>query len=141
MGRRHFKWLFSAAANAKFCSLWPPARSPSSGLCYASAFDFLPPGCVVLSGGRPRGNHHRRSIGEFILEKRFRDRASAVARSLATSSQRNVHTLIPSIPLKLFSVQVSFPFYCILNEEIPFTKSSAATEFDVRRFIPRARQQ
>ena len=63
MGRRHFKWLFSAAANAKFCSLWPPARSPSSGLCYASAFDFFPPGCVVLSGGRLRGNHHRRSIG------------------------------------------------------------------------------
>ena len=52
--------------------------------------------------------------GEFILEKRFR--ASAVARPPATSSQKSVHILIPSIPLKLFSVQVSFPFYCIFNE-------------------------
>ena len=77
---------------------------------------FFPPGCVILSGGRPRGNHHRRSIGEFILEKRFRGRASAVAHPLATSSQRSVHILILSIPLKLFSVQVSFPFYCIFNE-------------------------
>lgn len=116
LGRRHFKWLFSATANAKFYSLWPSARSPSSGVCYASAFDFFPPGCVILSGGRPRGNYHRRSIGEFILEKRFRGRASAVARPLATSSQRSVHILILSIPLKLFSVQVSFPFYCIFNE-------------------------
>lgn len=60
-GRRHSKCLFSVPGNAKSCSLWPPARSPLSGLCYASTFDyFFPPGCVVLSGGRHRGNYHRR---------------------------------------------------------------------------------
>lgn len=53
-------------------------------------------------------------IGEFILEKRFRCRASAVPP--ATSSQKSVHILIPSIPLRLFSMQVSFPFYFIFNE-------------------------
>lgn len=115
MGRRHFKWLFSAAANAKFCSLWPPARSPSSGLCYASAFDFFFRQVVLFWAAVDSEEIIiGEASGEFILEKRFR--ASAVARPPATSSQKSVHILIPSIPLKLFSVQVSFPFYCIFNE-------------------------
>ena len=124
--------------------MWPPAHSPSAWLCYSHVprwaapvlsiyfcerFDFFLPGCTVLSGGQPRGNHqwwnHPReeksatSLGlcrpsaVFFSCPRVVGRGSQMswlfctsgcrasnASPQARSSQNNLHILTPSLLLR-----------------------------------------
>ena len=101
-GRSQCKILFALAA----CS------QPFIRAVLRKCLDFFRQGVLFWAAVDPE----EIIIGEFILEKRFRGRASAVAHPPATNSEKSVHILIPSILLRLFSMQVPLPFFCIFNE-------------------------
>lgn len=137
-GHRHYANIFPVSYwLLEIYGLGGPRAADTPNVCFRSQamqnpvrsghlLAALYPGCAtpvpsIIFSARvccfERRSTQRKSSSANSFSRR--DSAAVPAPSLALrprAHKKSVHILIPSIPLRLFSMQVSFPFYFIFNE-------------------------